>query len=969
MVHYHGFEIKETRFIKELNCSVNIYHHTRSGARLLHIDADDENKVFSVAFRTPPADSTGVAHILEHSVLCGSHQYPAKEPFVELLKGSLYTFLNAFTASDYTCYPIASMNDKDFQILMEVYLDAVFFPNIHQIDEIFYQEGWHYEYNQQEDSLNIKGVVYNEMKGAFSSPARVLFQKIDELIFPDTVYRNCSGGNPCYIPDLSLEDFCRFHKQYYHPANSYFILYGKLEIENILTIINEQALKKFIAKNIESSVQRQEFFLKPVISECTYPIDQKEQPDHKTWFALSYLMNLPQEPDLRFSWEVITHLLLETPAAPLKNALLQAGICKDVFGRFDGSRRQPTFTIILKDSELIHREQFFTIFTHTLHTLCEQGIDKLLIEASINIKEFYLREADHSTVPKGFGYMCLIIPDWIHDGDPIKPLCYDEQLEETRASLTSNFYEHLIKTYLLENNHYAFVTMLPEQGLIEKNELELQTKLKTIKDQMSEVELNQILSLNDKLIQRQQQPDKPEDLEKIPVLQISDVNPKAEDFTLVNTEWKGINVLEHNTFTNGIVYLNLYFETKMLEQELLPYAKILENILGGIHTKNYHYTDLSNLINIHTGGIDFSYQCWRNYQNEDHYRQFFVINCKSLVPKIEQMVNLITEITRYSLFTDEKRILEILNEMKSYEEMRILQAGHLYADNRLDAYITETGKINETIQGLSFYFFLKNLLNNYEQKKHELVSNLQKIFTLIFNQTNLYISITSPKNEIATVKDKLQPWIDTLPTKNYPDAQYLFHFEKNEAFILPSMVQYVAKGYSFKKLGYEYSGSMSVLNTILQLDYLWNKIRVQGGAYGANLILNPSGMFDAVSYRDPNLVETLKNYDGLGNYLHNIQFTEREFSKYIIGAVRGFDTPKTPLLKSTMSDRNYFVGRTQTLIQKQRNELLASDLTHIKSFSTMVNQIMEQNYYCVIGAAAKLEKEKELFTQVINVFE
>ena len=401
----HGFTIKETRFVKEINANVNIYQHLRTGARLMHIDAADDNKVFTIGFRTPPENNTGVAHIMEHSVLCGSKKFPTKEPFVELLKGSLYTFLNAMTASDFTLYPVASMNDKDFKILLEVYLDAVFFPNLKNIDEIFYQEGWHYEMNDKDDDLNIKGVVYNEMKGAYSSPVRILMQKLSETVFPDTVYKYCSGGIPEHIPELSLEEFRDFHKKYYHPSNSYIYLYGKMDINEILRLINNEALKKFTTLEINSSVSLQDLFKKPIVANCLYAISENENENEKTWFALNFLLDLQNNPALIFSFEVISHLLLDTPAAPLKNAFLRAGIGKDIFGGFDSQGKQPTFSVVLKDSDPIHKETFIKIFFDTLKELCEKGIDKQLIEASINIKEFNLREADMGGYPKGLMYI------------------------------------------------------------------------------------------------------------------------------------------------------------------------------------------------------------------------------------------------------------------------------------------------------------------------------------------------------------------------------------------------------------------------------------------------------------------------------------------------------------------------------------------------------------------------------------
>ncbi|MCL1827389.1 MAG: insulinase family protein, partial [Candidatus Cloacimonetes bacterium] len=698
----NGFEIKETRFVKELNANVNIYQHTRSGAKLLHIDADDDNKVFCVAFRTPPTDSTGVAHILEHSVLCGSDKYPLKEPFVELLKGSLYTFLNAMTGSAHTFYPVASTNDKDFKTLAEVYIDAVFFPNIHKIDEIFYQEGWHYEMQKAEDDLTIKGVVYNEMKGAYSSPNRVLHRKLSETLCPDNVYKNCSGGYPDDIPNLTLADFKAFHKKYYHPANSYFVLYGKMNIAEMFEMINNEALKKFVHTNIESCVLPQKLFPKPVEAECVYSISPEESETDKTWFGLEFMLDIAADKTAYFSWSIIGHLLFDTPAAPLRNALLRAGICKDVYGGFTKENLQPTFLVILVDSNPVHKDTFIKIFFETLRDLVEKGIDKQLIEASININEFHFREANMERYPKGFVYAYYLLSEWIHDRDPIAALCYEELLTETRESLIGNYYEMLIKKSLLENPHYALVTMKPEKGLMEKKDKLLKEKLANIKAKMSPDEVANVINITQKILDRQNSVDSPEAIKKIPTLQISDVKAEAEHISFPTENFEGVTVLKHPIFSNGIGYVSFYFETNHLPDDLIPYAQLLENFLGAIHTKKYHYGELSNLINIHTGGFDYENTIFTDLYNEDKFRSFFTVKTKCLIPKIDKMAELLAELTSNTLFDDNDRIKEILYETKTNQDMKLAQAGHAFTIARINATLSASGLYSEQTGGIEF---------------------------------------------------------------------------------------------------------------------------------------------------------------------------------------------------------------------------------------------------------------------------
>jgi len=965
----NGFELKETRWVTELNCNVYIYSHIRTGARLMHIDADDSNKVFTVGFRTPPANHTGVPHILEHSVLCGSEKYPTKEPFVELLKGSLYTFLNAMTSEDYTTYPVASVNDKDFEILMKVYLDAVFFPNMRRIDEIFYQEGWHYELANRDDELTIKGVVYNEMQGYFSAPNEIIKQTMNEALFPSTIYKYNYGGNPKHIPELTLQEFRNFHAKYYHPSNAYIFLYGKMDIANMMGIINNEALKRFTAIEVDSKIPLQPLFTKPIQTECVYAIDQNEDTTDKAWFALDFLLDLKEDPSLKFSFQVITYLLLNTPAAPLKNAYLQAGIGKDIWGNFTNNLQQPRFTLYIKDANPQHKDKVKEIFFNTLNELCKKGIDKQLIEASINIKEFHLREADMHNLPKGFIYIDRALTDWVHDLDPITCLTYEDMLTETKKSLTTNLYEELIEKYIINNPHYAFVTMLPEPGLAEKNHNELKENLRQLKEGMSEGELDLIIATTNKLLTRQATPDSKEELEKIPMLQIEDVGKVAEDFTLTSTNTGGINYLEHDIYTSGIVYLKLYFENKAIPQNLLPYAQLISLLLGKIHTKKYHYAELSNHININTGGIYSSFGIIPDHHNEQDYRLFFTIRAKGLLSKVSKMVELITEIVNNTLFTDAKRLEEILSEAKSDMEMWFMYAGYKFANTRLRAYFHEGSQVEEVIDGVEFYFFLKEILKNFAKKKDEVIQNLQTVYAMLFNKDILYASITSPKEDIEKVKGELKVFTDTLTSYPIKPQKYHFNFcQPNEGFILPGNVQFVSKGYSFAPFGTKYSGDMEVLNQMLDLDYLWNRIRVQGGAYGCALVVMPAGPILASSWSDPNLTESLRVYDETHTYLQELNITDREMVKYKIGAIRAFDTPKPPSLKAEYSDRYFFTNKTQADCQKQRDQLLAADVASIKAYADMLRLVMEKNLFCVFGSEAKIKENSKIFSKVINVF-
>ena len=553
--NYNGFVLVREENIKEVNSIARIFEHEKTGARLLHMENDDTNKVFSIGFKTPPEDSTGVMHILEHSVLCGSRKFPTKEPFVELVKGSLNTFLNAMTFSDKTIYPIASQNEKDFFNLMDVYLDAVFYPNIYKTKEILMQEGWHYDLEKKEDELTYKGVVYNEMKGAFSSPEGILMRKIQETLFPDNTYSNESGGDPKYIPDLTYEQFIDTHKKYYHPSNSYIFLYGDMNLEKCLKFINEEYLADFDRKEIDAEIKPQEKYNSIKDVEYTYSISEEDDDSEKTFLALNYVTGRSTDEEVYMDLNLLEYILLEAEGAPLKKALLDAEIGKDVFGSFDGGILQPVFSIIAKNSEVNKKEKFRKVVYDTLNDIVKNGIDKKLIEGCINAFEFRLREADTGGYPKGLVYYMNAMDSWLYGGDPLMHIKYEHAIENVKKSLNTNHFEELIKKYMLDNTHASLLTLKPEKGLAQREENELKEKLENYKNSLSEEELNKIVEETNNLILRQSTPDSPELLETIPLLSLDDIGKEVEDLTINKVKHNNIEILHCNTFTSNIAYL------------------------------------------------------------------------------------------------------------------------------------------------------------------------------------------------------------------------------------------------------------------------------------------------------------------------------------------------------------------------------------------------------------------------------
>lgn len=966
---YHGFNLKHEEHIEEINSVARVFEHEKSGARLLHLENDDDNKVFSIGFRTPPQDSTGVAHIIEHSVLCGSRKFPTKEPFVELIKGSLNTFLNAMTFGDKTIYPLASKNEKDFFNLMDVYLDAVFYPNIYSQPEILMQEGWHYELENKEDDLKYKGVVYNEMKGAFSSPEGVLMRKIQETLFPDNTYGFESGGDPEFIPDLSQEEFIGFHTKYYHPSNSYILLYGDLDLNNALTFINDNYLRNFDAKIIDSEIEIQKPFhqMKEIVEE--YSISKEDNDKEKTFLALNFVTGKATDPEIHLALEIIEYLLLETQGAPLKKALLDAGIGKDVYGSFDNGILQPVFSVVVKNSEENKKEEFKNIVLNTLNDLVNKGIDKKLIEACINITEFKLREADLQGFPKGLFYYITAMDSWLYDECPLMHLKYEETIKKMKTALTSNYFEELIQKYILNNSHSSLLILKPKKGLAEEKEKALEEKLIKYKESLSEESLEEIVRRTKSLIERQTTPDSEEILETIPMLSLEDIDKKVENLDIVEKEEEGVKILHHETFTSKIAYISFMFDTKGIKQEDIPYISLLSNLLGKVDTKAHNYIDLSNEILINTGGIYFKSEVYGDDKEVLKYHPFLEGHCKAVVDKVPRALELVGEIISSTVFEDKKRIKEIVQMLKSRIEGRLIDRGHQVAALRLASYFSPASLYLENTSGYEYYKFLNNIEENFDENIDKVISKLYEVTKIVFSKDNLIVTVTGEEEEYNALKNSVTTVLNSVSSNVVVKEDYSFTEEpKNEGLLTPSNVQYVAKGYNFKKLGYEYSGKLLVLKTIMSLDYLWNRVRVQGGAYGGFANLVRSGNLAFVSYRDPNLKETLNAYDKVVDYIKAFNTTDREMTKYIIGTVSELDSPLTPSMKGEKAVSMYIRGISKEDRLKEREEVLQTTAEDIKAFEPLLRDVVSKNYFAVLGNDAKIKENKDLFNNLENVF-
>ncbi len=966
-----AYELVEKHPIEELESIAYLLKHKKSGARIALLSNDDENKVFNIGFRTPPQDSTGLPHILEHSVLCGSKKFPVKDPFVELVKGSLNTFLNAMTYSDKTVYPVASCNDADFQNLMDVYLDAVFHPNIYEKEEIFRQEGWHYELEDIDGELTYNGVVYNEMKGAFSSADDVLEREIMAALFPDTPYGNESGGDPEVIPNLTWEQFLDFHKKYYHPSNSYIYLYGNMDMAEKLQWLDEEYLCAYDAVKIDSALPMQKPFeeTREVILE--YPISETEEETDNTYLSYNKVIATSLDRELYLAFQIIEYALLAAPGAPLKQAILDAKIGKDVMSSYDNGILQPIFSIIAKNANTEQKDAFVTLIHQTLENLVHKGLDKKALEAGLNYYEFRYREADFGNYPKGLMYGLQAFDSWLYDEN--KPFIHLEALEtfaSLRKRVESDYFEKLIQEYLLDNTHAAVVVVKPKKGLAQKKEKALAKKLADYKEGLSKEECERLIAFTEHLKEYQEEESPQEDLEKIPVLKLEDIDRNVRPFKNEELTIEDTKVLYHDYNTNGIVYLDMVFDITKLPEELIPYASILKNVLGYIDTENYSFGELFNEINRKSGGISSTLGVYANDTDETKNKMTYELKAKALEEQLPFVFTMLKEILTKSKLDDEKRLYEILAQMKSRLQMALPSHGHSTAVTRATSYFSETSDFTDKTGGIAFYRVIEHLENNFEEEKEHLIAGLKGVCEYIFCPENLLVSVTCNRGVLDNLGEQLKVLQSCLrPAKPVNDIKAVNLTKKNEGFLTSSQVQYVAAAGNFKKAGLDYTGALRVLKVILSYDYLWIQIRVKGGAYGCMSGFTRNGNGYLTSYRDPNLRATFDVYRGCVDYLKNFAASDRDMLKYIIGTISDMDIPLTPSMAGQRSLTAYFTGVTEDSILKEREEVLSCTVDDIRKLADYIQAILDENAICVLGNEALLKKEADLFGKLEPLFQ
>ena len=963
-----AYRVVEHKTIEEMQSEGIVLEHKKTKARLFLVSNDDENKVFCIGFRTPPDNDCGLPHILEHSVLCGSDKFPLKDPFVELVKGSLNTFLNAMTYPDKTVYPVASCNDKDFQNLMDVYMDAVLHPNIYKEEKIFRQEGWHYELESKDAPLIYNGVVYNEMKGAYSSPESLLDSVTQKTLFPDTCYGKDSGGDPVHIPELSYEKFLDFHRTYYHPSNSYIYLYGDMDMAEKLAWLDEEYLSHYEERPVDSSIREQKAFEKPVECEFSYSITDGESEENATYLSVNTVVGDDLDPKLYVAFQILEYTLLDAPGAPLKQALIDAGIGKDILGGYESGILQPFFSVIAKDANKEQKGEFLAIVKGTLRKLADQGINRKSLLAGMNYFEFKYREADYGSAPKGLMYGLQCLDSWLYDGDPMTHLCYQETFDFLKKEVENGYFEQLIKDYLLDNPFEAVIVVAPEKNLTAKEDEKLAKKLADYKASLSEEELEKLVCATRELKEYQDTPSTPEILAKIPLLTREDIDKKAETFFWTEKEEDGIKVLHHNFFTSGIGYLKILFNTSVLPQEDLPYAGLLKSVLGSISTEHYSYSDLTSEIHLNSGGMDFSVTSYANLQDAEQFTGAFVASIRVLYDKLDFGFTMLEEILNHSVFTDEKRLGEVIQETRSRARMKLENAGHSTAVSRATSYFSATAYYNELTGGTAYYHFLEQLEKDYPAKKQEIIAKLQEVSRKLFTRSNMLVNYTADEKGYEKLPETLKLLSAKLPEGSRETYAFTHPVKNvNEGLKTSAQVDYVARCGNFRDAGLAYTGALKILQVILSYDYLWLNIRVKGGAYGCMSGFGRSGEGYLVSYRDPNLKETNEIYEGIPAYLEQFDPDERDMTKYVIGTISNLDAPLTPSVKGSRGLSAYLSGVTEEMMQTERDQVLQATKEDIRALAAHIRAVLQTGSFCVVGNEEKIEANRAMFGEVSSL--
>ncbi|NLW70744.1 MAG: hypothetical protein GX061_06665 [Eubacteriaceae bacterium] len=956
MDNIKGYRLIKSEYIKEVSGEAYLYEHINSGARLIGLKNNDKNKVFCITLLTSPEDDCGTAHIIEHSVLCGSDKYPLKEPFVQLLKTSLNTFLNAMTYPDKTMYPVASMNDKDFENLVDVYCDAVFNPLIKTDDFAFLQEGHHYEYDSSEDKLTINGVVYNEMKGATSSPEDMLFEAVEAGLFPGTIYSFNSGGDPKSIPELTYEKYLNFYNKHYHPSNSYIFIYGDTDIKKHMETLDEKYLSAYgrIAPVQADFAPKQ--FSGPTEVTLDYAADD-EQCSDKYWFACNYAMAKAGDTKQILALNVLSKILFDTDSSVLKKALTDAKIGEEVYCSYTTEEFTTFMSIYVKNAPGENLVLLEDTIKETLEKLCKEGIDDEVILSCVNNTEFFLREADAGSAPKGLIHAIRVMENWLYGYDPFEQLKYEGALEYLRKNMGSDFYVGLIRKYFLENKHTGTVTLKPVYALGEQKEAELSQKLEEYKNSLSKSRLVQITENALKLRERQNTPDSPEDTAKIPVLEVDEIARECEKLSLDLTENGESRIFTYTGECSDIVYVDFNFDAADLSAEQAAPMELLRSILGVYATDKYSEYDLGNTQGIYLGDSGSAISIQQNYNDINAYERRFTYMSKALFSNADKLFSLSEECLLATRIDDTERLKVTIREEISKFENSLVNEAETHALLRMDAACSHKGAFRNNARGENYYRYLLKTNARLNAGDNGVLSELKSLAAKIVTRSRLDILITCDKAHEKAMISKAAAFAQRLPERTRGENTFIaLSPAVNEGIIIPSAVCYTAQGINLKNAGGYMPESFGVCRKYLYTDYLWNNIRVKGGAYGAMIRADRGGDLMLVSYRDPNVKNTYRVYEGIPEELMSLKLSKRQTDNFIIGTISDMDSPKPVYAKGRNALGYIYADYSHEQRQALREAVLSTTVKDLNDAAIQFELLLEKGIKVALAPANKLNE-------------
>ena len=945
----HGFSLVREEKLSEVSGIARLWKH-ETGAEMLSIVNNDENKCFGAIFRTPPVNSTGVPHILEHSVLCGSEKYQVKEPFVELLKGSLQTFLNAFTFPDKTCYPVASANLQDFYNLVNVYLDAVFFPRIDE--NCFRQEGWHIEADSTDGPFCFKGVVYNEMKGVYSSPDSVLAEHCQHALFPDITYGLDSGGNPAEIPNLTFEQFREFHAAHYHPSNTRFFFWGD-DPEDVRFELLDPYLSRFEKRETDSVVPLQKPLDVPRQLEFAYAAGENETKGH---VAINWLACETCETEEILVLSILDNILLGLPGSPLRKALIESGLGEDLTGSgLETDLRQAFFSVGLRSIDPEKAGEAEILVMETLGRLAEEGIPETAIEAAVNSIEFHLRENNSGMFPRGLSAMLRSLSTWLYDGDPFAPLAWEKPLARVKKRLASGekIFEQAIRRWFLENNHRATVILRPDSGLAARTEAEEAARIERVTSVMTADQRKNLAEETRLLHEAQQAADKPENLAAIPSLTLADLPPKNALIPVNVKQDDDVTILTHDLDTSGILYEKMLFSLDAVPDNLVPLVPLFARCLTELGTRTKDFVELGTVMASKTGGMGASPLVSSVLgTRETIFRLSF--GGKATAEKMGDFFDLMEEIIAETNFDNKSRFTQMVLEERARMEQSLVPAGNAAVTSRLLASFSSSGQLAERIGGITYLEYLRILSEKVRNDWPSVLSDLEKLRGIVFNRPGMVLDMTADSSLLGRAQSLAEGLIDNLSGMSLaPEQRANLVLPSAEALLLPAQVNYVGKGCNIYDLGYNWNGSAFVITRHLRMGWLWDRVRVQGGAYGASCSLNRvTGTLVQTSYRDPNVEKTLAAYDGSAEYLRALNLSDRELTLAIVGAIGDIDVYMLPGAKGGASLARWLAKDTDELRQQMREEILATTRKDFIAFAEVMAEVARSGKICVLGGSA-----------------